>query len=479
MILLVTLIWKPLSAKAVEVMLSAMENPQGGAWKTQAQGAAKFEFTQYMTASEEDSKLNQSQLVQGDLRVDSQSSTRHLRLDLTAGKFLDLNNSFLTVQELFGSMRFHREQASVAVGRKFEFWSELDSNWQLGLWEPQANNVDLLRPTGQGLTGVFGKARTGSWELLAYASPVFIPTMNPEIREKDGSLVADSRWFKTPSGSGDVLDRETRYVYSLSVPDLRELVSQPGAGARVRYGGDRPGFWASANVARKPMNALLVKYDYNLALQSGGSQAEIEVQPVVGYHSLYGADLGWSSEQGSVSLSFLRDEPDVELPRNSLNDLGEPTTDWIQQSPGGLVAYGAHAERRLNVPGILDPVQVQVDYLKAETTETTDLDAAGEERGAFLPHRLNFTNAASVKTRVSGLAFSKPWATSLRYLREFDQNGSVWTLLTEIRPRRDMVVHAGLDILGVDDDSVGNTDKRFLNQFRANDRVFGGLSYVF
>jgi hypothetical protein len=31
----------------------------------------------------------------------------------------------------------------------------------------------------------------------------------------------------------------------------------------------------------------------------------------------------------------------------------------------------------------------------------------------------------------------------------------------------------------VDDDSATNRDTRFLNQFRANDRYYGGISYVF
>jgi hypothetical protein len=37
----------------------------------------------------------------------------------------------------------------------------------------------------------------------------------------------------------------------------------------------------------------------------------------------------------------------------------------------------------------------------------------------------------------------------------------------------------GADVLGVDDTSADNTDGRFLNEFRANDRVYAGLNYVF
>jgi hypothetical protein len=479
MMLVMALGVRPSPSEAIETSTSRFQDTNRSSVRTQAHGDLKFEFTQYTVALPENSKLNQSQLMEADLRMEMKTRNTRSKLDLSAGKFLDLNNSFFSVQELYTSMQFQNDHLTVSAGRKIEFWSQLDQDWQLGLWEPKSNLVDSLRPVNQGLTGFFTKAEVGEWEILGFASPIFIPTMSPEITEKNGELVSDSRWYKTPASSGDVLNKDTRFVYSLSTPEVGKLIGNPGAALRVKYGGRSSGFWGSMNYARKPINSLFVKYDYNLILHTSGSQAEIEVSPAVGYHRLYGADVGWFFENGLISASFLRDEPELDLPKNDRGSDGEAATDWVQQSPGALKMYGAHTETNISTAWFTDPVGVSLDYLKAEQELTVDLDESGTQRGALLPYRLNFTNAASVRTTFSTVAFSKPLLTSFRYLRDFDQNGSLWTLIAQYLPRKDWALHAGVDILGVDNDSANNSDQRFLNLFRANDRFFGGLSYVF
>ncbi|MBX2994748.1 MAG: hypothetical protein KF681_07995 [Bdellovibrionaceae bacterium] len=446
--------------------------------KAQAAGAVRYEFTQYATPSPDNPKLNQSQLMAADLALDYKTSSTTSRLDFTGGKYLDLNNSYFSVQELYTSARFRGDALTVSAGRKIEFWSQVDNDWQLGLWEPKYN-IDALRPVNQGLTGLFVSSRYKDVEVLAYVSPIFVPTINPDISEKDGSLRSDSRWYKTPSDTGSVLNRDTKLAYSISMPELNKLVSNPGAGMRLRYGGHEPGPWASANFARKPINSLFIKYDYNLALQATGSQAEVDVSPTVSYHRLYGADAGWLFERSMLSVSFLTDEPETEKPENDKDALGENTTDWIKQEPGRLKIYAVHSQTQVDVPGFVEPVTLALDYLKADEEETRDIDETGEVRGSLFPYRLNYTNAASFRVGASTRLYGRPLLTSLRYIREFDQQGSLYSLMGQYLPARDWTLTVGVDLLGPDDGSETNTDKRFLNQFRANDRVYGGLSYVF
>lgn len=444
-----------------------------------AHGSIDFNFTQYSASIAENPKLNQSQLLSAGLQLDFKTTRTSNHLDFSAGKYLDLNNSTFSVQEMYSQMQFKNNSLSLAIGRKLEFWSQVDSDWQLGLWEPKYNS-DSLRPVNQGLSGLFLKSQNGKFEFLGYASAIFVPTVNPDISEKNGELKSDSRWYKSPSPTGSVLDKDTKLFYSISMPELSKLVLNPGAGLRLRYGGQEPGFWASANYSRKPINSLFIKYDYNLALQASGSQAEIAVSPTVSYHRLYGADFGWLFDQSAISVSYLTDEPETERPENEKNSVtDENKTDWIKQEPGRVKIAALHAQTRAQLFNFVDPVELHFDYLKAEEKETHDIDAKGEDRGALFPYRLNFTNAASVKAVVSTRLFSRNLVTSFRYLREFDQAGSLWSLATQYFPTAKWSVSMGADILGVDDGSVGNTDKHFLNQFRANDRIFGGLSYVF
>ncbi len=471
-----------LSAHAVPQSSSVLPLGDGSVRpvKTETRGAVRYEFTQYSVPSENDPKLNQSQLMAADLQLGLKTENTASKMDFTGGKYLDLNNSYFSVQELYTSRGFQRDAITVAVGRKIEFWSQVDRDWELGLWEPKYN-IDSLRPVNQGLTGVFLKMQNGLWEFSSYLSPIFVPTINPDISEKNGSLRSDSRWFKTPANEGQVLNRDTRLVYSISVPELSKLVGKPGAGMRLRFGGrGEPGLWASANFARKPINSLFIQYDYNLYLAASGSQAEVEVTPTVSYHRIYGADLGWAFSKAMVSASFLTDEPETQKPENERDQAtNENTTDWIKQEPGRLKVYALHAETKALIPRFFEPVAISLDYIKADEQETRDIDAKGDVRGAMFPYRVNFANAASLKTTVSTALFAKPFLVSFRYLRDFDQQGSLWTLMGQYAPARDWSLHAGVDILGSDDTSTGNTSKRFLNQFRANDRFYGGLSYVF
>ena len=472
--ILITLSVSSLSAYAQEASTlrlksSSMPDTTTPSMQKDVGGGLKYEFTQYTVSKESDPRLNQSQLTES-------------HIDFLAGRYVDLNYSFFAVQDLNTGVNFGNtvdSKVKISVGRKQEFWSEADRNWQLGLWQPKFN-IDPLRPVDQGLTGLFLQADNGEWQFLSYASPIFIPTQNPDISEKNGNLVSSSRWTQSPSGSGEVLNKDTRFVYSLSVPEVSKLINNPGAGMRLRYGGVEPGFWSSVNFARKPINSLFIKYDYNLLIQSAGSQADIAVSPVVVYHRLYGADAGWKMGETALSASYLQDEPEADSPQNNINaDTGEPTTDWIQQKPGALRIYTLHAATNSQIPGVIDPVRFDLDYLKAIEDQTNDIDANGNIRGALLPYRLYFTNAASFKTTVTSRVYHRKIATSFQYLRDFEQSGSLWTLLSQYYVSRHVAVHAGVDILGSDDSSANNTDQHFLNQFRANDRVYGGLTYVF
>jgi hypothetical protein len=69
--------------------------------------------------------------------------------------------------------------------------------------------------------------------------------------------------------------------------------------------------------------------------------------------------------------------------------------------------------------------------------------------------------------------------SSIKYLREFDQKGTLINSEFTYYPQTSIALILGADIIGVDDSSETNKDGRFLNQFRANDRFYGGMSYVF
>lgn len=434
-----------------------------------AQGFLRFEGMQYATKLPENPELDNSLLASANLKMDFKSSRMHNVIDLTAGKYIDWGGSQFTVNQLYASLHWNEQKSQVAVGRKLEFWSQIDQDWQLGLWQPKSL-LDALRPEDQGLTGIFYKHEYNQYEILAYASPIFIPTMGPSVREKNGSLVAQSRWYRAPSNTFSLNGTDTPIAYDLDIPDIGRLVTNPGGGMRARWGASTDGLWVSANGGYKPINALSLKYKKSLFLPETDPQTgEVTVSPEVGYHYLWGTDIGYRFSSSMISFSYLEDSPDAKLADES----------WVVQNPQRLRAFSFHADSAINVGVFEQPVGLAFDYLHVDGATIKDYDGDGIEQGAIFEERLNFNRAASVKMNFQTSIFNRPFFSSFKYMREFEQKGSLINAELNFYPQRSVALILGADVLGVDDDSVENKDSRFLNQFRANDRVYGGMSYVF
>lgn len=436
--------------------------------QSQVQGFVRFEAMQYPTPVPENPQLSQSLLASTNLRGSFSGTNNLTAFDISAGKYMTGGSQF-QVNELSHSLTWREGQSRISLGRKIEFWSQLDSDWQLGLWQPKAL-LDSLRPEDQGLSGLFYNHRYRSFEFLAFATPIFVPSMGPEVKQKDGGLVADSRWYRPPSSTFPLFNKNLKLVYSLDIPDLQEIVNNPGSGFRAKYGGQDNGFWTSANYAYKPINALLLKYKRGLFLPEYDEQnGEVTIAPEVGYHHLYGADLGYFFPRGMVSVSYLADSPQKTIAESP----------YVLQQPQPFQAYSAHGETYFESSWFANPIGLSLNYLKVFGGNIKDFDSAGEETGAIFANRFNFNNAASIRADFSTVLGKRKFMSSFKFLREFEQKGSLFNSEITYFPKQYFALIMGADVLGVDDSSEKNQDSRFLNQFRANDRVYGGMSYVF
>lgn len=443
--------------------------------KDVVQADVKMEVQSY--ATELPGQQSKSTLVSTHLKFDTSRGTWGGKGDFMFGRYTDLKYTIFSVQELYVS-NTPNENFSSALGRKDEFWSDVDQNWDLGLWEPRYLE-EPLRPVDQGITGLILKARESSsdFEGVLYGSPIFIPTMSPPLSVQNGDFVSDSRWNTVPPKSTQVLGTETKLSYNLDIPELSKLVSKPGAGMRMSFGRSAAwGPWIAVNGATKPINSIFLRYKYDLA---GARQTGlVNMMPMVRYHTLFGADAGWNLGPGRVSVSYLEDRPLNALPSNDADSDGVVRSEWIEQTPEPVKVFGAHAEWRVE-DVLLDPVELKLDYLNARQSATQDLNAKGENKGAVLPHRLPFTNALQLRAGTTFRLLRLPVGIGFRALREFDQKGNIYTFEGKLWPTRALALNAGFDILGPDDGSEANEDDRFLNKFRTNDRMFAGVSYVF
>lgn len=470
--LMICLLGASSQAQLTEEFATKMELPSAASKrKTETDGLVKMEASDYPSPIPGKPHLDQSLLASTRLKANTETESSNAKIDFIAESYLDWGVSQYSVQELYWGYNHDSSVNQTTVGRKLEYWSQTDQDWQLGIWQPESL-FDSLRPVDQGLTGVFSKLKYGKFESLAFISPIFIPTMGPEVKEEDGSLVSDSRWHQSPSSHFILFGKQRKIVYSLNVPDVWDLVQKPGIGYRARWGGDEPGFWVSGNLGYKPMNSLLLKYDQKLgSSEEGEDTGSAPLYPIVGYHFVGGADVGYKLEKSNFALSYLEDAPQ---PIDQNED--DP---FIVQRPTGMKAYSAHADTEVNLAGFAEPVVLAVGYLLINGGTYEDFDAKGKSYGAVFSQRFHFNHAASLQAQFSTVLFRKKLISKFKYLREFDQRGMVGTGEFHFFPITDLALTVGADVLGVDNPSVEGSDDRFLNQFRANDRVYGGVSYVF
>jgi hypothetical protein len=428
-------------------------------------GQIRLESMQYLTEIKEAPRLTQSQLLSARLsgtKTFGENANYAFAGDVTAGTYFSWNQSHYYVNELYVKRDFESKSDATFGRRKFD-WSEADTRWGLGLWQPKFN-LDALRPEDQGLTGLFYDHREEKSEFLVFGSLFFIPTMAPEIREENGELKSDSRWYRQPSNTWSFNGQPTEIVYSLGPVDTTSLISKPGAAAMYRLGAKRIGPRATVAAAYKPVNELLLKRQNFQVITT----TSVVVSPDVTYHNLISADAGYGWDVVNASVSYIEDSPTEK----------RPDEEWVIQKLEPAKVYSANLDFDLDRL-FTRPLLLQTSYMRVVGGGIEDIEFDGAKADLTLyEQRFKFTNAVMMKLQGEiAKPYSKPLISKFSYLYDYDQKGNIWGLEFQLFPATKWAVVVGADLLGVENET--DTDKRFINQFRANDRYYGGMSYVF
>jgi hypothetical protein len=437
----------------------------------ESQGRTKAEIRLegmgYLTPVSDQPELTQTQMVTGHLAIDRVSDWLHNSADISLGAVLQTGNAQLGVSEIYTSTRKFNRQWQVMLGRVKTNWSKADSDLHLGLWQPQFT-IDKLRPIEQGLTGLFFKFDSGDWALTSFVSPLFIPSMGPDIKEKNGSLVSNSRWYRSPQGKFPLRNKETSIIYSLNVPDVARLASQSSYVAALDWNKEsEEGSFATFGAGYKPVNSLALKYRSLLTLPENAQPVgEVTVSPDVAYHKLYTAEVGIKDRKKSIYFSYIEDQP----------ELGEVENGWVKQKLESvkILSVGAKADFQVG----WRPVELKSSVMQAYGGHIEDVDSEGVVQGSIIPDRLDYFSVAQFNIKsLLGTFSSGPVSGSFKYLYDFQQKGKLMSGELSYSPQAKLSFIVGADVLGPDDSK--SKAYGFLNQYRANDRVFGGMSYVF
>jgi hypothetical protein len=474
--LLNILIWPLLAAADPQSTLPFFTSDYSTQPKLMIFSSAHFEGAYYPSTIPATPNMNEEMIGSLNLLLDHSNGRNKTsgiiwsnQIDMSWGKFLDWGDTFVDVRNAYTSLKVSEAQTEVVAGRHLYDWSLVDETWHLGEWQPLFA-MDPLRSEELGLTGFFVNPSWGPADLLIFFTPLFLPNTDPTVQERNGALVSDSRWFMQPSQSATLLGQTTPINYSLSVPPLTSLTAQPGSGARLRVGHRENGPWGAVAYGYKPINELQVKYNANLS-SDGVSSAD--VVPVVAYEHLLSGDVGYSTGRYNVALSYLSDAPDTSLPVNG------PYQDYWQQQPSPMSIYSVHTQLNLTKESPKPVSVLSMDYLRVFSNITYDVDSAGVPRMAIFPYRTQFSNALKVGFKTQIWWAKKKWDLGISQLRDFEQLGNVFQAQAGVHLSSRLALNAGLDSLSPDDPSAGNTDPRFINKFRANDRIYTGADYVF
>lgn len=442
--------------------VSAMKDPEKDS-KAHVYGHIRMEGMQYFTPIPDAPRLTYSQLLSARLSMLKETGWFDLAGDVSAGTFFSRGQTHAIVHEAYLASRSTTLKAY--AGRKKNDWSELDRRWQLALWQPSFS-IDALRPDEQGLTGIFLDYDTKNFEVLGFVSPLFIPSMGPEVREEGGGLVADSRWYRAPSRDYDFNSRINTIQYDLEIPEATRLANNGSIAVMARAGNKEQGPWVVMSVGYVPVNELILSRKAFKDISQ--PKVDVTVSPDVTHHTLQSVDMGYTYKRLKLILSYLEDNPVVKL----------PDVDWSIQKLLPLRAYSATAD--FTIDNILTrTLAFQMSYLKVEGGGIQDIVEDGSpDDFTLFDHRVKFTNAVSF--RLEGQIarfFRRPFVSRFKYLYDYDQRGSLLNAEFLYYPDQKWALVMGGDVLGVQDEH--HMTSGFLNQYRANDRFYGGMTYVF
>jgi hypothetical protein len=358
------------------------------------------------------------------------------------------------------------KSASITAGRKKERWSGLDSDWSLGLVEP-FNKFDALRPTEQGLTGVFAEGSVGAVSLMAFGSNIFIPEQGAPYDLTNGRFTTSSPWFAAPPDQLVLLGQTRNALYNVNMPETASIINHLSYGLRARVAAQSgEGFYAQSSLLRKPMNAITLGFTGQLSIVEGDTYGDVNIYPQVVYDTITAGDIGYTAKNFALGFSVLRETPDQPQMTDGLTT--SHYTDMTMLSPSAEIHV---------LPSKTWGPRLRVAYLTTTGGEVTAVGEYAQNGNVFGPRTI-FRRAVSGSFETT-LHHSDHWSldASARWIEELDELGTVVMSDLRLALGDSWRIALQADLLGSrQPTSDTNT---FIARYRANDRTAVRLTYLF
>ncbi|MGE3262232.1 MAG: hypothetical protein AB7K68_10675 [Bacteriovoracia bacterium] len=371
----------------------------------------------------------------------------------------EANLRYLNVGEAY--VGYKPGNFSVFMGRKRYSWSNLDSYWSLGLFQPRFR-WDYLNEKENGLVGIFPSFQTENFSIVAFYSPLFIPEQGAPFDISSGSCKTASPWFSCPSSSIFLFNQQTDVRFSLEIPPVKSLVMHQAAGATVRLGREL-GPFGRISYVHKPINQLILSFEGRLSVSSLDVPAVI--RPRVLYHDLVAADAGWNFDRHSLAASAITERPTRDVTPANWN-----TQEVVNANLLGFTAKTMPFRESFKY------TRFEFAYFRRSGGNSPDQGPFVNPRAATFEPRYAFQNAYSMAVFTP---ISDKWARSFLFSTKFifDSLNEGNILVTDLfyRPAGSLLLNLGVDILG----SESQRPEDFISRYQRNDRVRGAVTYAF
>ncbi|WP_347357481.1 hypothetical protein [Bdellovibrio sp.] len=412
----------------------------------------------FISPTFESAEKTNYQFVGAQIKTDPFSEDS-LKMDVAGGVAIGaplLN--YLNISEFYVQSR-QSETETFYLGRKKMLWNELDTRWDLGVWEPLFK-WNPLNAENQGLTGLFWQVDKPYYTLVLFASPLYIPDQGPSFEIEDGTFVKGNPWFRRPPESIRIWQEATAIDYKFEKPSESQVVLQNSFGLKLSFG-DPQGLRGQVAYTYKPANQLAVGYEGNLNVAE--LKGAVNLQPQVFYHSLVGGDISYKYERFRFGVSGLYDKP-------SKDDIFEEK--WTHPVFEDAVLVSPFIEWATGAFGVA--VQ-HLDIVGGQVKEEGEL--ASDKRAALMtryPYQeatqvsvmgnFSFRKTKRLMTKLSYTHSEKNKFDLIRVSARFRVSG-LWSFIGEAQ-----LVKA---------DPADKDNQNEIAQFVNNDRLMLGAAYVF
>ena len=380
------------------------------------------------------------------------------------GTFTLEKSSYIAIPELFAGISAVDTKSFVIAGRKIQNFSFLDRNENLGLYNSNFTN-DFINYRQQGLTGVHAQAQSGLFGVYAGYYPWYFPSQGPQVYEQNGEIRSSNRWAQRPPSRFKFGSSEREIVYAIRAYEIDEIVRSSGEGASIFWGSssDRP--WVKVSYARKPVNEIpLTRETYGTTTNFTG---QVKLSPVVTYGQIQSVDINLDANRFKTTFSYLEDRV--------FNQTA--ATDETLQFLSPLRIYGAWTSADLS-DFFTRKVSAEISYSEVSGGEVKDLLSDGRDSlFTFSSHRVRFKRPFTVALKSELFVVSqRPVTTQIKWTYDDAVRGTLLSGMASYQTLAKLNLNVGFDVLGVEKNSIQDN---FLQDQQANDRVYGGLEYVF